>query len=92
MFLEKNLIVARFQDYLVSFADGIEGTRLFSTSPYNPERNCPSCYYPHIHRVEEFLCQAKIPVKHQQDSINKLEQLFREWQGLKKNKSHQTST
>src|SRR6218665_1878679 len=40
-----------------------------------------------IQIVKEFWCRAQIPVKHQQDSIKKLEQLFREWRGLKKNKT-----
>src|SRR6218665_870243 len=44
-----------------------------------------------IQRVEEFWCRAQIPVKHQQDSIKNLE-LFREWHGLKKNKSRMIQT
>jgi hypothetical protein len=35
---------------------------------------------------------AKIPIKHRQDSVKKLEQLFGEWKGLKKNKNRQTQT
>jgi hypothetical protein len=45
-----------------------------------------------IKRVEEFWFRAKIPIKHRQDSVKKLEQLFGEWKGLKKNKNRQTQT
>jgi len=35
---------------------------------------------------------AKIPIKHRQVSIRKLEQLFCQWKGLKKNQRRQTET
>jgi len=43
-----------------------------------------------IEIVEDFWSRAKIPVKHRQDSIKKLEQIFGEWMGLKKNKNRKT--
>ena len=38
-----------------------------------------------IEKVEDFWIHAKIPIKHRQVSIRKLEQLFCQWKSLKKN-------
>jgi len=45
-----------------------------------------------VERVEEFWFRAKIPTKHRQDSIKKLEQLFGQRKGLKKNQNRKTET
>ena len=45
-----------------------------------------------IEKVEDFWMHAKIPIKHRQVSIRKLEQLFCQWKGLKKNQRRQTET
>jgi len=79
-------------DYLVSPAHGIEGSKLPSGKQvlgYFLYHHTIRKEIVHltatltIQRVEEFWCRAQIPVKHQQDSIKKLE-LFREWHGLNK--------
>jgi len=91
----------RSHDYLVSPTDGIEGSKL-------PSGKQSLCYFLHLHtvqkenvrlsathtiqKVEEFWARANIPVKHRHDSIKKLEQLFIQWKGLKKNKSRKTET
>lgn len=91
----------RSNDYLVSCAEGIDGCKL-------PSGKQALGHFLHRHsilkeeirtaanntiiRVEEFWSHAKIPVKHRQDSIKKIEQLFHEWQGLKKNKNRKTKT
>src|SRR6218665_578589 len=91
-------MATRSHDYLVSPAYGIEGSKLPSGKYF-----LGYFLYHHtirkeivhlaftIQRVEEFWCRGQIPVKHQQDSTEKLE-LFREWHGLKKNKSRRTPT
>jgi len=43
-----------------------------------------------VNKIEQFWCRACIPVHHKQDSVKKLEKLFGQWQGLKKNASRRT--
>jgi hypothetical protein len=45
-----------------------------------------------VERTEEFWSRARIPVRHRQDSIKKVEALFQRWQALKKNASRRTET
>ena len=45
-----------------------------------------------IERVDPAWFRATIPIKHRQDSIKKLEQLFCQWKGLKKDQRRQTQT
>lgn len=91
----------RSHDYLVSPAEGIEGSKL-------PSGKQVFSYFLHCHnvlhedvrtaakhvieRVEEFWSRANIPTKHRQDSIKKLEQLFADWKSIKKNKSRHSKT
>lgn len=45
-----------------------------------------------VKKVEEFWNRARIPTKHSQDIIKKVEKLFAEWQSLKKNANRRSKT
>jgi len=45
-----------------------------------------------IDKIEEFWKRAFIPVHYKQHSVKKLETLFMQWKGLKKNSSRKTET
>ena len=94
-------VATRSQDYLVSWEEGIEGSKLPSGNQVlghflyrhnSLNEDIRTAANKTIQRVEDFWFRAKIPIKHRQDSIKKLEQLFCEWKGLKKNKNRQTQT
>ena len=65
---------------------------LYFRELHNPEGGFSYGYKSTIQRVESFWFKAKIPVRHRQDSIKQLEQIFYEWRGLKKNKNRHTET
>ena len=93
--------LVHFQDFLVAPAEVVGGSKLPSC-----EQVLGNFLYRHsvmkqdirtavadtIERVEDFWLRAKIPIKHHQDTIKKLEQLFYEWKGLKKNSKRRTAT
>ena len=89
------------QEYLVTSADSIEGSKLpsgkqvlshFLHRHNGLKEDIRTAANRTIERVEYFWFRAKIPIKHRQDSVKKLETLFGEWKGLKKNKNRQTQT
>lgn len=93
--------VTRSLDYLVTPVDRIEGSKLPSGKQvlgnflhhHNVLKQDIRTAATHtIERVEDFWFRAKLPIKHRQDSIKKLEKLFYEWAGLKKNKSRRSQT
>lgn len=45
-----------------------------------------------VDEIEQFWNRARIPVRHKQDSIKKIEVLFHQWRSLKKNASRRTDT
>ena len=45
-----------------------------------------------VERTEQIWSRARIPVRHKQDSVKKVEALFQRWQALKKNASRRTET
>ena len=91
----------RSHDFLVSPAEGIEGSKLPSGKQvlghflhrHNVlKEDIRTAATRTVERVKDFWFRAGIPIKHRQDSIKKLEQFFFEWKGLKKNKGRQTQT
>ena len=89
------------QAYLVSCAEGIEGSKLPSVKQvfghflhrHNVlKKDIQTAANHTIERVEDFWIHAKILIKHRQDAIKKLEQLFCHCKGLKKNQRRQTQT
>ena len=94
-------VATRSQAYLVSCAEGIEGSKLPSVKQvfghflhrHNVLKEDIQTAANHtIERVEDFWIHAKILIKHRQDAIKKLEQLFCHCKGLKKNQRRQTQT
>lgn len=45
-----------------------------------------------IAKIEDFWQRARIPMRHKQDCIKKLEDLWSKWEALKKNKSRRNAT
>jgi len=77
-------MATRSQDYLVSWAEGIEGSKLPSGKQvlghflyrHNAlKEDIRTASNNTIQRVEDFWFRAKIPIKHRQDSIK----LQRQW-------------
>jgi len=94
-------MATRSHDYLVGPAEGIEGSKLPSGKQvfgyflycHNVLKEDIRTAATHtIERVEDLWACAKIPTKHHRDSVKKLEQLFGDWKGLKKNKSRHSKT
>lgn len=89
------------QDYLVGCIEVIEGSKLPSAKQVFGhflhrrtilKEDVRTAANSTIERVESFWFKAKIPVRHRQDSIKQLEQIFYQWRGLKKNKNRHTET
>ena len=87
--------------FLLAFQDDITGAKL-------PSKQQVLSYflYQHLHlkevvrtaasatvkKLEDFWNRARIPLKHKQDIIKKVEKLFAEWQALKRNANHRSET
>src|ERR1051325_5268222 len=94
-------MATRSLDFLISLLEGTEGRKLpsgkqvlgyflYRRNVLHEDIRIAANHA--MDRVEDFWFCARIPIKYRQDSIKKLEQLFYEWKGMKKNKICRTQT
>jgi len=92
-------MATRSQDFLVSPAEGIVGSKLPSGKQvlghflhrHNIlKEHVRTAATSTLERIEDFWLRARIPIRHRQDSIKKLEKLFYEWKVIKINKNRRT--